>query len=136
MLRAEGNFSTAPALSRFQHCPGRLVTVLTEAATGTPPRDTHWRGGARRRGGPVAQAVLHFWANGGLSFLSMVEYRIVEIGTGLRQRQREACPHSSARVVGCWGEDFPKPVRDGTGGDDRQRILTRAVHLIRSTARA
>ncbi len=109
LLRRGGDFSTAPALSPFFNTAlARLVTELTEAAATDAPADTHLSvvelGGGE---GQLAQAVLHFWANERPEFLTRVEYRIVEIGTGLRQRQREALSAligAGCRV--CWGEDL------------------------------
>ncbi|MBN1630301.1 MAG: SAM-dependent methyltransferase [Thermoleophilia bacterium] len=116
LLSHRGDFSTAPALSPFFNTTvARLVTELVDAslaATGAEapapaPADRPCvveLGGGE---GHLAQAILLHWREVRPELRGLLDYRIVEVGAGLRQKQAAALsgPASAGRRVG-WGADL------------------------------
>lgn len=128
LLSHRGDFSTAPALSTFfNKTVARLVTELVDASLAAkvagaspvapvasgPPAATG--AGADRHGvvelgggeGHLAQAILRHWQQSRPELRASVEYRIVEVGAGLRQKQAEVLngPISAGGRVD-WGSDL------------------------------
>jgi SAM-dependent MidA family methyltransferase len=126
LLRAGGDFSTAPALSPFfSRTLARLATELVDAALaeaaasgadaaapGGPlatmvladrPSVVELGGGE----GHLAAAILAFWQSERPEWRDKVAYRIVEVGASLRERQAAAVagPVAAGWEVG-WGLDL------------------------------
>lgn len=108
LLGHGGHFNTAPGLSPFfNHTVARLVTELVEAALETAPPAKPCvveLGGGE---GQLARSILGFWEEERPSFRGKVDYRIVEVGLQLRERQTMAV----AEYLGtgwevAWGTDI------------------------------
>ncbi len=137
LLRRGGDFSTAPALSPFfNRALARLVTELTEAAVADAPADARLSVVELGPGeGQLAQTILHFWASERPELRARVDYRMVEIGTGLRQKQEEAlAPLAGAGCRVGWGDGLAEACA-GTVPVvvvSNEFLDTLPVHLIRA----
>lgn len=95
LLGAHGHFSTAPHLcSAFNQAVLRLLTELVDESLATMP----WVSGPAvvelgGGEGDLARAILDGWHAARPDLLDKVMYAIVEMGEGLRARQREALSH-------------------------------------------
>ena len=114
LLRHGGDFSTAPALSPFfNRTVARLVTELLDASLTTCAAEAAAAGGrpavVELGGGEghLAEGILRFWQAERPELRERVSYRIVEVGTRLRETQAAALAELLAAGwdVG-WGPDL------------------------------
>jgi SAM-dependent MidA family methyltransferase len=114
LLGRAGDFNTAPGLSPFfNQTVARLVAELVEAALETvletvsaaKPCVVELGGGE----GQLAQAILGLWEDERPGLRGKVGYRIVEVGTQLRERQAAAvAPYVAAGWELAWGADIQR----------------------------
>ena len=122
LLRHGGDFNTAPGLSPFFNMTlARLVTELVDASLASLPAGSRALGAA----GPVAVvelgggegdlavAVLEFWDKERPQFREKIAYRVVEVGAGLRRRQKEA---TASRAAGGWDVGWGRDLAEACAG--------------------